>query len=173
MNELAYVAAAGIAALFAWAGRAKLRSRARTTRSFRAIGLPVPGALAIGVPVVELVLALTLLVVPAVAATATIALLAAFTVVLARIVLAGREVSCACFGSAGSETVTWVELARNGALISVALVIAITGTTPVVPGIAALIAAGTVAATLAVLLALADLKQRTGAVLALRLTELS
>lgn len=172
MNELACVAAAGIAALFAWAGGAKLRSRARTTRSFRALGLPVPGALAIVVPVVELVLAVMLVVVPAAAATVATALLAAFTVVLARIVLAGREVSCACFGTSSSKAVTWVELVRNGVLISVALTIAITGTTPAVPGIAALIAAGTVAATLAVLLALADLKQRTGAVLALRLTEL-
>ena len=53
MNELGYVAALVLAGLFAWAGVAKLGARRRTTRTFRALGLPAPEALAVAVPIVE------------------------------------------------------------------------------------------------------------------------
>ena len=164
METVARVSAVVLTIVFAWAGAAKLGSRPRTVRSFRALGLPA--VLATAVPIVELAIALGLLVRPAVTSLVAIALLVAFTVVLAR---AEGDVPCACFGTARAEPVSWVELVRNSMLIGVAVVIAASRTSPAVPGLASVIGAGTGVAILAVVLALADLKRRTGAVLALRL----
>lgn len=161
MNEVAYVAAVLLAGLFAWAGVAKLTDRGRATRTFAAFGLPAPRLLGTAVPVVELVLAVGLLVIPAVAAYAALGMLAAFTTFLVRAVRAGVKVGCGCFGSARDEPVSAVEVLRN-ALLAGAAVVASFSTGPVVPGLAAVVLASTAAALAAVVLALADLRRRTG-----------
>ena len=168
MNETAYGTAVLLAGLFAWAGAAKLADRDRTARTFAAFGLSAPALLSTVVPVAELVLALGLLVVPAVAAYAALGLLAAFTTFLVRAVRAGVDVGCGCFGSARAEPVSSVEVLRNGLLAAGAL-IASFATGPVVPGLDAVILVSTAAALAAVVAALADLRRRTGHVFGVEL----
>lgn len=158
MNEVAYGTALALAVVFAWAGVAKLRRPRRTRRAFRALGVGAP--LARVVPVVELVLAVTLVVAPRVGGAAAAVLLAAFTVVLAR---ADDGVGCACFGGSWTAPVTSLSIARNAALLGAAIV-AVTAT-PVMPGVAAVAVVAGLASLTALALAVADLGHRTGAVL--------
>lgn len=157
MNEVAYTLSVGLACVFAWAGLAKARHPRRTRRAFAALGVG-PG-LARLVPAVEVVLAAGLVVAPVTGVVALL-LLAAFSAVLAR---AGDGASCACFGTSSNAPVSWVQLLRNGLLAAVALVAATS--TPQLPGVAAVLTATGVGATGALLLALAELKRGTGAVL--------
>jgi hypothetical protein len=161
MASVGYLAALVLAALFAWAGVAKLGARRRTTRTFRALGLPAPDGLAVAVPAIELALALGLVVVPGWAAAGALALLAAFSLFLARAVRAGVDVGCGCFGSAGSEPVSFVELVRNG-LLGIAAAAALAAPHPVAPSLAAVLVAGAALAIAGLVLALAELKRTVG-----------
>jgi uncharacterized membrane protein YphA (DoxX/SURF4 family) len=134
VTGLAYVAALLLAGVFAFAGAAKLRDRRGTTQSFRALGLP-PG-LAKAVPAVELLLAVGLVVLPGWSAAVALAVLAAFTTVLARAVRDGVAAPCNCFGSTGSSPVSVVEIVRN-LLLAVVAGVALTTTGPRQPSIAA------------------------------------
>jgi hypothetical protein len=157
MGDVAYALSLGLAVVFAAAGIAKLRAPRRTERAFRALG--VPTVLARVVPLVELAFAVSLVVAPRSALLAA-ALLVAFSFVLAR---ADDGVSCACFGSASSIPVSWVQQVRNGMLIVIALV-ASTGT-PGLPTLAAVLTACGVGAIALVVLALADVRQRVGSIM--------
>ncbi len=161
MTEVAYATAVVLAGLFAWAGAAKLADRRRTTTTFAAFGLPAAGLLGTAVPVAELGLAVGLLVVPVIASFAALALLAAFTTFLVRAVRAGVDVGCGCFGSARAEPVSTVEVLRNALMAGAALVTTFADR-PLVPGLDAIIVVSTTAALAAVVLALADLRRRTG-----------
>jgi uncharacterized membrane protein YphA (DoxX/SURF4 family) len=161
MAELGYLAALILAAIFAWAGIAKLGARRRTARTFRALQLPSPDSLAIAVPVVELALAVGLVLAPGWAAAGALALLAAFSVFLARAVRAGVDVGCGCFGSAGNEPVSYVELVRNG-LLGLAAAVALAAPHPVVPSLAAVLVGGAALAIAGLILALAELKRTVG-----------
>ena len=163
MDGVGYVAALVLAAVLGWAGVAKL-SRPRTTASgFAAMGLPAPDALARAVPLAEIVVAATLVVVPRAGAVAALVLLVAFTVVLARALRAGSSVSCGCFGTSGRAPVSFVELVRNGLLV-VAAVAALAASSPVAPGLDDLVLATTAAAVAGVVLALCRLRRDTGRV---------
>ena len=164
MSEVGYAAALLLAAVFGWAGLAKLRNRHQTERTFRAFGLAAPRALATGVPVVELVLAAGLVVVPGWAAVGALAVLAGFTTILVRAMRAGVDVGCGCFGTARREPVSFVELVRN-ALLGGAAVVAAFAPNPDLPGLDATILVTTAAAVGAIVLALAELRRATGAVL--------
>lgn len=111
-----------LAVVLAWAAVAKLRRLEATSRSFEDLGLPAPRALARTVPGIELATAGWLVLAPAVAAWAVVALLAAFTVVLVKGISAG--VPCACFASASSEglPVSTREIVRNALLAAAAVV---------------------------------------------------
>jgi uncharacterized membrane protein YphA (DoxX/SURF4 family) len=170
MNQLGYLAALVLAALFAWAGVAKLGARRRTTRTFRALGLPAADTLAVAVPAVELALAAGLVVVPGWAAAGALALLAAFSVFLLQAIRAGVDVGCGCFGSAGTEPVSYVELVRNG-LMGIAAAFALTAPRPDAPSLAAVLVAGAALAIAGVVLALADLKRTVGHVWKMDLPE--
>jgi hypothetical protein len=161
MSDVAYALAIGLAATFAWAGVAKLRTPRRTARAFRALG--VPATLARVVPVVELALAIAIVVAP-VTALVALALLGAFTIVLSR---AGDDVTCACFGTATRDPVSWVQLVRN-ALLMVVAALASLGR-PVVPSLAALLTAAGLGTLIVLALALARLKRDVGSVLVLDL----
>jgi hypothetical protein len=116
--------------VFALAALSKLADRATTARGFRALG--VPGRLATLVPVVELAVAATLVVLPGWGAALALALLVAFTTLLALAVRRGVTAPCNCFGRARSAPVSHVELARNGTLLVGALV-ALTASRPTIP----------------------------------------
>ncbi|HYD10870.1 MAG TPA: MauE/DoxX family redox-associated membrane protein [Acidimicrobiales bacterium] len=167
MNEVLYAGAVVLAAVFAWAGAAKAVAPQRTQRTFAQLGLP--SVLARVVPVVELALGAGLVLAPGITAWAALAMLVAFTGLLTKVVVRGESVACGCFGSARPEPVSFVDLVRNALLIVVATAVAIGGTSPDSPGLAAVIAASGLAATGLVVVALADLKRRTGAVLRLEL----
>ncbi len=156
MNDVSYALAVGLALVFAWAGIAKLRAPRVTARSFAA--LRVPPVLARVVPFIELGLAVALVLAPG-TAIAAVGLLVAFTVVLLR---ADDGARCACFGSASSEPVSWVQILRNGLLAGAAVVAS--GATRVVPSLAAVLVVAGIAAIGLLVLALADLKRATGAV---------
>lgn len=159
MEGLGYSAALVLAALFAWAGMAKLGARRRTTRTFRALGLPAADTLAVAVPAVELALAAGLAVAPGWAAAGALALLAAFSVFLFQAVRAGVDVGCGCFGSAGTDPVSPVDLLRNG-FLAVAAGFALAAPTPVLPSVADVLVAATAVAVGA--LALAAARSRAG-----------
>jgi hypothetical protein len=161
MNELAYALALGLALVFAWAGVAKLRAPTRTERAFRALG--VDPRFARVLPAIELLLAAAIVVQPIACLFAAL-LLGAFTVVIAR---ANPGVGCACFGSASTAPLSWVQVLRNGMLIAVAIMAS--GATPVVPGAAAILGAAGLAAVGAIVLALAELKRVTGTVFVMEL----
>jgi hypothetical protein len=161
VNELAYALALGLAFVFAWAGIAKLRAPKRTARAFRALG--VDPRFAQVLPAIELTLAVAIVVLPVTSLFAAL-LLGAFTVVIAR---ANPGVGCACFGSASTAPLSWVQVVRNGLLIAVAIVAS--GSTPVVPGLAAILGAAGLAAIGALVLALAEMKRVTGTVFAMEL----
>lgn len=150
--DLGMAAAAVLAATFAWAGAAKLSRPAETGTGFAGLGLGRPATLARVVPVVELVLAVTLLAAPAAGAAAALTLLAGFTLVLARALGQGVEVRCACFGQAGGPPLSWVELVRNGLLGALAVLALAAGLTPRVPALVPACAVVLVATATALLL---------------------
>lgn len=168
MNDVGYAAALLLAGVFGWAGLAKLRARDATERTLRAFGLAAPRALAVGVPVVELSLAVGLVLVPAWAALAALAVLVGFSTILLRAMRAGVDVGCGCFGTARREPVSFVELVRNGGLAGGA-VVAAQAASPVWPDLPAVIVVTTAAALAAVVLALCDLYRTTGRLFRLEL----
>ena len=118
---LATACAYALAAVFVVAAASKLASPERTAAAFAALGLPGSRGLALAVPVVELAVAVTLVVAPAAGGVAALAVLAAFSVVVARALVVGTAAPCACFGRARSEPVSAVDLARNALLVILAL----------------------------------------------------
>lgn len=117
--------AAALAAVFAVASAAKLRNRDDTAATFRSLELRQPERLAFVVPVAEVVAAVELMVMPVVGAAIALLLLAAFTVVLVRIVRRGVPVRCACFGAVTTQTgpVGWGSVVRNVVLLTLAFVV--------------------------------------------------
>jgi hypothetical protein len=116
-------AAVALAIVFAWAAVAKAADREGTADAFGALGLRGPAALALAVPVAELVTAVALVLVPVGGAFGALFLLVAFTVVLAGVVRRGVPVSCACFGAVSTraaDPVSLRSLVRNLVLLALA-----------------------------------------------------
>ncbi len=120
---MAWTAAAAylLAAVLAVAALTKLRRPAAVAADFGELGLVAPNALARVVPVLELACAALLVIVPAWGGIASFALLAAFTAVLVNVIRSGRVVACRCFGALTDEPVSPRTLARNAALLALAL----------------------------------------------------
>ncbi|HVW46928.1 MAG TPA: TlpA disulfide reductase family protein [Solirubrobacterales bacterium] len=117
-----------LAAVFALAALGKLGRRAQTEETVAAFRLP--GAMrrpvAVGLPIVELAVALALL--PAAsspyAAVAALLLLAAFSLAIVLTLRREEAVDCNCFGSLGAAPVSRRTLARNLALMVPAALVA-------------------------------------------------
>jgi uncharacterized membrane protein YphA (DoxX/SURF4 family) len=122
MQLVGFLCALLLALVLVWAAAAKLARPAVTTASFRALGLPLPGALAWGVPALELVVATFLVAIPPAGAAAAVVILVVFSAVLARALRAGTTTSCSCFGSARTDPITPADLVRNALLIGLAVV---------------------------------------------------
>jgi methylamine dehydrogenase accessory protein MauD len=135
-----------LAAAFAVAAVAKLVDRDGTRRMLTAFGAPEGAWLAL--PAVELVVAAGL--VPAASAQwagiAAAVLLVVFSAAIVRALLRGERPDCRCFGAVGARPVGGWTLARNGALLLLALFVAADGIS--VEGLA--IAGGAIVAALAV-----------------------
>lgn len=137
MDGLGYLCALLLAAVFVRAGAAKLARPATTAASFSALGVPAPGVSAVAVPLVELLAAVVLAVVPRVGGTAALVLLFGFSALVARAVRRGSTAPCNCFGAARADPVSGVDLVRNAMLAALALA-ALTASGPEMPGLWAL-----------------------------------
>ncbi len=118
---LASIAAVVLAAVFAASAIAKARDIGGTIAGLAALGLPLPGPLTIMTIVVEAALVAGLLLRPGWAGLAAVAVLVAFTVALVEIRQRGNTAPCHCFGARLDTPVGRGELARNGALILLAV----------------------------------------------------
>jgi uncharacterized membrane protein YphA (DoxX/SURF4 family) len=125
MAVLAPVSALTLAVVFVWAASAKLARLGTTHRGFADLGLPAAGVLAPGVPAAELVTAALLVAVPRAGGIVALAVLAAFTAVVARAVLNGSTAGCTCFGTVSRRPVSATDLLRNALLGALALVAAV------------------------------------------------
>ena len=120
MTTLARIAALLLAAVFVIAAGAKLRRPEATVEELNEIGLRAPRALAWLLPLAELGAAAALVVTPNWGGVVSFALLAAFSVVLVRLVRSGRPVACRCFGGYSTKPVSPLTLVRNGGLLVLA-----------------------------------------------------
>ncbi|MEM7274018.1 MAG: MauE/DoxX family redox-associated membrane protein [Actinomycetota bacterium] len=151
--EVVSVLAATLAGVFAVAAIAKLTDPSTTIAEFRALGVPGARPLARLVPLAELGTAGLLLAAPRPGAVVSLALLSAFTAVLAAVVRSGREVSCGCLGGRNRSPITALTLARNGALMILAGAVAtvealVIPSPPTVLAVGSILVAATVAGQL-------------------------
>ena len=119
-SALELVAIAGaviLAVVFMVAAVAKARDPDGTARDFASLGLPRSRWWATGVPVVEVLTAIALIIAPGWGGVVATTLLVGFTVTLAAVVRSGRVVTCACFGGASAEPVSVRDLVRNAVLM--------------------------------------------------------
>ena len=118
MPSPATISAAVLAVIFVVAAVAKFRDPAATRRSMSDFGLPNAGLLAVAVPGTEMATAALLVVDPRTGGPCAVALLVAFTTLIAGRLLAGHRESCGCFGTWAVRPLSWRDLARNAALIA-------------------------------------------------------
>ncbi|HUQ63018.1 MAG TPA: MauE/DoxX family redox-associated membrane protein [Acidimicrobiales bacterium] len=131
MGGFGYVCALVLAAVFVRAAVVKLARPGETDAGFAALHLPAARMLARIVPVVELALSVTLIVVPRAGGGAALVLLAGFTAVLVRAIASGVTAPCNCFGAARRTPISRVDIIRNVVLAGLA-VAALFATTEVV-----------------------------------------
>ena len=114
-----------LAAVFAIAAATKLRDPLGTRRSLGDFGLPNPRLLARILPATEVATALLLVVDPRLGGQCAVALLVAFTTLIVGRLMAGHHDACGCFGTWSRRPLSWRDLARNGLLISLAVIAAL------------------------------------------------
>ena len=124
-DPLVTVSAWTLAVVFAVATAAKLRDPLGTRRSLADFGLPRPRLLARVLPGTEAATALLLVVDPRVGGQCAVALLVAFTTLIAGRLVAGRRDSCGCFGTWSSRPLSWRDLVRNVVLTALGVVTAL------------------------------------------------
>ncbi len=138
MDTALLVARLALAACFVVAGVGKLADRDGSRLAAERFGVPPPlsGAVGAALPLAELAIAAGLLVpgIAAWAAGAAALLLAAFCVAIGRLLVRGEEADCHCFGTLGSARVRPATLARTGALLALAVFVAVAGRDDAGPG---------------------------------------
>jgi len=122
---VAWVARIALALLFAHAAAHKLRDLAAfraALAGYRLAPEPALGALALALPVAELAAALALLAAPRLGSVLALALLATYTLAIAANLARGRrDIDCGCFGPAARQPLSAALVARNAALLGVAV----------------------------------------------------
>ena len=114
-----------LAGTFTVAAILKFRDPATTRRSLADFGLPSPRLLAVAVPVTELTTALLLVADRRVGGPCAVALLVAFTTLIAGRLVSGRQDSCGCFGAWSSRPLSWRDPVRNGILTALGVLAAL------------------------------------------------
>lgn len=126
VGSLPWLLAAPVGAALLWAALAKFGSSSAWRAQAAALGAPTWATPP--VPFVEALIGA--LIVSGLAAgaarLAAVVLLAAFTALLARRLLAGDRPPCACFGTR-SRPISWWSVARNGALVALLVVASLVG----------------------------------------------
>ncbi|CAM8630122.1 Methylamine utilisation protein, MauE [Acidimicrobiia bacterium] len=140
---IGYLAALFLAATFLIAAISKLRDVSATADEFELLGVPAPKAMARFVPVIELAIAAGLVIVPAVGGLFALVTLAFFTTFLVGRLRAGVRVPCACFGAAGTASLSGVEIVRNLGLVVLAAA-AMLVQEPTIPSVADFVLTGAV-----------------------------
>ena len=107
-----------LAIVFVIAAVSKFRDPTGTEKTIAALGLPSPRLLASLLPSVELLCAVLLAIDPRSGGPCAVALLAAFTTLIAAQILSGNPQDCACFGSWSSKKISCWDLLRNITLIA-------------------------------------------------------
>jgi hypothetical protein len=166
-NGLAYLAALTLAALFLYSAMAKLRTPQVIRRVLDVVKLP-SRVVAPVVPVAELITAFLLVVRPSIGSVVAIALLSIFTLFIAYLLIRRIDVSCGCFGAKSEESVSAIDLVRNGFLLGLA-VISTSVTKPSGVALQEVIAATTTVAICCVLLAALKIRNELGQLLSNRL----
>lgn len=117
-------------AAFSKLSRGGLSRDGEVVDSFRQLRVPMPRLLGVVIPLLELVVAMTLIVVPRVGGVMALVMLMAFTAVLVRTIRSGTTAGCGCFGRPGSGPVRWADVWRNAFLALLALMALATATPP-------------------------------------------
>ena len=124
----------GLGVVFALAGVAKLRDRSGTRRALADFDVPhrIAGSLVLVLPLSEVATGVALVFASTArwGAAAALTLLALFALVLTRALLGGQTPECHCFGQIHSEPASWMTVARNGVLASLAAYLALAGPGP-------------------------------------------
>lgn len=119
----------GLAAVFAVAAIGKLADREGSRLALEAFGVPtrLRGAIGLGLPVFELIVAVGLVFVASAAwaAVVAVALLLVFCVAIVRLLARGETPDCHCFGGVSSAPVGRGTLARNLVLAALAGFVAV------------------------------------------------
>lgn len=121
-DELAYLAALTLAIAFAYSATAKARDRQPTKRAIQAAGLPASGGITVVVTAAELAIAITLVLRPAIGGALALGLLTLFTLFIVYLLARRIDVSCGCFGANATNSVSEVDLVRNGVLLALSIV---------------------------------------------------
>lgn len=120
-----------LAAVFAVAGAAKLADRSGSRAAARSFGVParLSGAVATGLPILELAVAVLLLLAGTrtEAAIGALVLLLGFSTAIGAAMTRGEAPDCHCFGQLHSEPAGWKALARNAILGALASFVAVAG----------------------------------------------
>lgn len=150
-----------VAAVFAWAGVAKLSSPRRAVAALR--GLGTPGPIAPLVAPAECLLAVTLVLQPRWGGLLALCALGAFSGVLAAALRRGERPSCGCFGSIGQQPVSVADLLRNAALAVPAAAV-LGGPAATIPTLPAVLTVGAIGVTVGLGVALLRLRLDIGRV---------
>lgn len=110
-----------LAGVFTVAAISKLRDHTGTRTTMANFKLPLPGLMAIVVPVVELAIAVGLVVSPSAGALAAVTLLVFFTTFLLLQLRLGVTTPCRCFGSTSQHPLSVADLTRNLGLIALGM----------------------------------------------------
>jgi len=116
-----------IGILMAWAGMAKigdLRGFAEQLHNFRMMPIPIENLIAISLPWIEFLAALTLIFGVRARAGAILAalLLAAFTAAIFVAMARGLDIECGCFGTNDGTRVGWFKISQNLLMLALAWV---------------------------------------------------
>ena len=123
MDAVGLVAGVLLGLTFLVAGGSKLAAGPGWSEQARGLGAPT--TVVPIVPWFELALGAVLVVqlVPVAAGTVALAVLAAFTALIGRRLAQGRHPPCACFGAWSATPLGWGHVARNAALMVLAVVV--------------------------------------------------
>lgn len=160
MTSIGTSSALLLAVIFATAALAKLRSPGEVAASFTRLRVPAPALLSRLVPAAEAGLAVLLVWTPRAGSAVALLALAAFSIVLERARSGGVRAGCACFGGSRRDAPLSGALLRN-ALLGLAALCGLAGERGWVD-VPAVVAVSTAAVLGLVLLALWDLRARTG-----------
>jgi uncharacterized membrane protein YphA (DoxX/SURF4 family) len=125
-DALHWIVRLGLGGLFLWTGWQKLvepGAFAASIANYRVLPEALVGASAVGLPVLELVVGVALLL-PTYARGAAVivaALLGVFAVAMAQSKLRGIDVDCGCFGAGNESQVSWLKVTVNVGLAMLAV----------------------------------------------------